>query len=195
MQSWAPLESGSFKGEEWIEKKGNLVPEVLQPATRDSCKAQYEEMRGLAISRGGRCLSSEYLGSRSKLLWECDRGDRWQALPTSIAQGFWCPTCARNQRLTLSQFQDMAASRGGACLSSRYVNERTMLTWRCAEGHQWNATPNKVKRGSWCSICAVLRRRGRSSDRGMMKSTASGRTAIDLQSEMLKSEATFDWQR
>jgi hypothetical protein len=129
-------------------------------------KHSIEEMRDLAIVRGGKCLSIEYVDSKSKLLWQCARGHQWQALPSSVVQGSWCPACAHNQRLGLSEFHDLAASRGGECLSCTYVNERTHLRWRCAEGHRWNATPEKVKRGSWCPTCAILLRRSRWVPRG-----------------------------
>src|ERR1035437_10782306 len=36
LQTWAPLESGSFQSEKRVAKEGNLVPEVLQPATSNS---------------------------------------------------------------------------------------------------------------------------------------------------------------
>ncbi len=142
-------------------RKGTWCPECYRLRRTVHAKHSIEEMRDLAIARGGKCLSTEYVDSRSKLLWQCARGHRWQALPSSVVQGSWCPACAHNQRLGLSEFHDLAASRGGECLSCTYVNERTYLRWRCAEGHRWNATPEKVKRGSWCPTCAILLRRSR----------------------------------
>ena len=136
-------------------RKGTWCPECYRLRRTVHAKHSIAEMRDLAIARGGKCLSSEYVDSKSKLVWQCARGHHWQALPSSVVQGSWCPACAHNQRLRLSEFQDLAASRGGACLSRTYVNERTHLRWCCAEGHRWNATPEKVKRGSWCPTCAI----------------------------------------
>jgi hypothetical protein len=140
-------------------KKGTWCMECYNWRRRFRAKHSIEEMRLLAISRGGKCMAAEYRGSKSRLIWQCAAGHRWQALPASVAQGTWCPACARNQRLTLSTFHDIAATRGGVCLSQTYSNERTALWWRCAERHDWHATPNKVKRGSWCPVCANIRRR------------------------------------
>ena len=120
-----------------------------------------EAMRELARARGGTCLSTEYVSSKAKLIWQCKVGHRWQALPTSVFQGAWCPACARNQRLELFQSQDIAARRGGSCLSQAYVNARIPLWWRCADGHEWKAASAKVKRGSWCPVCANIRRRSK----------------------------------
>lgn len=140
-------------------KKGTWCMECYNLRRRFRAKHSIEAMRELAIARGGACESAEYIGSKAKLSWQCADGHRWQALSTSVIQGTWCPFCARNHRLNLCQFQDIAASRGGACLSHAYLNERTALWWRCAEKHEWNATPSKVKRGSWCPVCADIRRR------------------------------------
>jgi hypothetical protein len=49
----------------------------------------------------------------------------------------------------------LAAGKGGALLSTRYVNAVTPMEWRCEHGHTWRATPNSVKNnGTWCPTCA-----------------------------------------
>ena len=140
-------------------RKGSWCRECYNGRRRFHEKLSISAMRELAITRGGTCLSPEYLGSKFKLNWECELGHRWQAAPSYIVQGTWCPGCARNQRLTLPLFQELAANRGGMCLSEAYVNERTVLRWRCADGHEWEAMPDKIKRGSWCPTCAHIGRR------------------------------------
>jgi len=140
-------------------RKGSWCRECYNWRRRFHGRHSLLAMRGLAISRGGVCLSPEYLGSKVKLSWECALGHRWQAAPSYVIQGSWCPVCARNQRLTLRQFQEIAATRGGTCLSETYTNERTALWWRCAEGHEWKADPARIKRGSWCVTCAHAARR------------------------------------
>lgn len=54
---------------------------------------------------------------------------------------------------TLADCVEWAAKRGGLCLSAVYVNANTPLGWRCASGHEWQATPNHVRLGSWCMEC------------------------------------------
>jgi len=140
-------------------RKGSWCGECYNRRRRFHEKQSITAMRHLATARGGTCLSAEYLGSKFKLTWKCKFGHCWQAAPCYIVQGNWCPICARNQRLSLSFFQELAAKRGGLCLSEKYVNVRTILRWRCADGHAWKAAPAKIKRGSWCPICAHIRRR------------------------------------
>jgi hypothetical protein len=142
-----------------MRKKGTWCPECYNARRTFHEKHSIERMREIALLRQGRCVSTGYVGSKSKLTWKCALEHRWQALPASVLQGTWCPVCARNQRLHLSDLQNIAASRGGICVSPHYVNERTILSWQCSAGHRWNATPAKVKRGSWCPTCARIRRR------------------------------------
>jgi hypothetical protein len=75
-----------------------------------------------------------------------------------IKQGSWCPFCAGVTKGTLEDMKQVASRRGGRCLSNEYINSKAKLLWQCAEGHQWKASPNHVKRGSWCPECAKLKR-------------------------------------
>ena len=115
-------------------------------------------MRRLAKQRGGRCLSLRYIDSRTHLSWTCETGHRWKAMPTNVSKGSWCPECAHRKRLTLREMRVLAESRGGECLSDRYVNNKTKLSWRCATGHQWEAASGLVKGGRWCPQCAHVAR-------------------------------------
>lgn len=57
-------------------------------------------------------------------------------------------------RSTLEEVRTIAAARGGVCLSDTYKNQHTKLRWRCAEGHEWDATFYGVKhKKSWCPQC------------------------------------------
>ena len=38
----------------------------------------------IAQERGGRCVSSVYVNSMTKLTWECAKGHQWEAIPNSI---------------------------------------------------------------------------------------------------------------
>ena len=58
------------------------------------------------------------------------------------------------QRTRFAQLQKLARKRGGRLLSNSYVNTNTHLRWRCAEGHEWDAVPASIRRGSWCGRCA-----------------------------------------
>jgi len=56
----------------------------------------------------------------------------------------------------LELYNNIAKSRGGRCLSAVYENCKEHLLWECGKGHQWEATPDNIKRGTWCPHCAGL---------------------------------------
>lgn len=55
----------------------------------------------------------------------------------------------------LAHAKAVAERQGGECLSTAYEHSHTPLRWRCAVGHEWEATFGKVvKAGTWCRQCA-----------------------------------------
>lgn len=119
-------------------------------------KLTIEEMHAIASSRGGECLSAEYINCETKLSWRCAKGHEWKTTPNMVKSRHWCPQCARKKKLTIKEMRALAISRGGKCLSMKYVNSYTKLLWRCAVGHEWEAMPNNIKKGAWCPKCSRI---------------------------------------
>jgi hypothetical protein len=122
-------------------------------------------MRAIARERGGRCLSQRYVDSKTKLRWRCAAGHEWSAIPLNVARGHWCPVCGnerqgRQKAHTIEMMREVAARKGGECLSESYRNNRSLLRWRCSHGHEWEAAAGKVKGGTWCPTCAGKKPRG-----------------------------------
>jgi hypothetical protein len=114
-----------------------------------------EEMRDIACSHGGKCLSTSYQNTDSKLQWECSKGHTWLAIPSAVKKGHWCPECAGVKRLTIENAKELARTRGGECLSKEYHSSGGRLKWRCAEGHTWVGQYSNVAWGRWCPECAA----------------------------------------
>lgn len=112
-------------------------------------------MKDIAISKNGGYLSLSYNGLKSKLLWQYRYGHKWEATLNSILyRKTWCPQCAGNKKLDLEKIKELAKTRGGKCLSLKYIKSKTKLQWECKEGHQWNASVFSIKtRNSWCPEC------------------------------------------
>ena len=54
------------------------------------------DMQKLAESKNGKCLSTEYLGYKTKLDWECENGHQWSASPEiMIRNNKWCKECKK----------------------------------------------------------------------------------------------------
>ena len=117
-----------------------------------------EQLHQIAEERGGKCLSDSFKHSRYKLLWGCEKGHQWEARPAQIKQGTWCPYCAKRVKRTIEEMKQIAKSLGGKCLSDTYTNNATKLTWKCSRGHEWQATPNSILKGTWCRKCIPLTR-------------------------------------
>jgi len=57
-------------------------------------------------------------------------------------------------RLTIRDMQEAAKFRGGECLSSAIKDASGKLKWKCAFGHEFEASPVLVlKAGHWCPEC------------------------------------------
>jgi len=163
-----------------------------------------ENMQRLAKERGGRCLSTNYVRSNSKLEWECGEGHRWERSPNSICNGKWCPICGQEKasdkkRLSIDEMDTLAGLKGGKCLSRKYVNTQTKLLWECADGHRWEALPLNVKRGSWCPFCAKkkaieLRVSKRLSSIEEMQRVAQERGGRCLSTKYVNALSKLDWE-
>jgi hypothetical protein len=111
-----------------------------------------ENMHTLAKKKKGVCLSTEYIGSTSKLLWRCQKGHEWEASYRSVYNKSWCPVCVKSKKYTIQDMKELAKKKGGQCLSQKYINVQTKLLWKCESGHQWEDPPRKILK-LWCPIC------------------------------------------
>lgn len=109
----------------------------------------------IAHKMDGKCLSVEYINSKSKMLWKCANIEHppWEAKFDHIKNGHWCPHCAGNAPSTLEKCQKLAKNKNGRCLTSKYTNNKTLMLWECKSGHQWTANWNRIKCGRWCPYC------------------------------------------
>jgi len=146
-------------GHEWKAtphniKRGRWCPKCATEIRGNITRLDIEQMYELAKTRGGKCLSTNYINAGTKLKWQCANGHIWESTPNKIQQGRWCAKCSRRYPLDMMEMQKIATKKGGRCLSTKYINARTKLKWQCSQGHEWEAVPDSVKRGTWCPICA-----------------------------------------
>src|SRR4030042_7045957 len=91
--------------------------------------------------------------------------------------------------------REIARSRGGECLSGSSVNVLSKLRWRCAEGHEWEATPHDVKSGYWCRKCgAEFRAARRRTPLDEIQSLARSKGGKCLSEKYDNSEVPLRWQ-
>jgi len=146
-------------------KHGIIIPERSRIDWRKFDLQQPEklkDMERIAESRGGECLSENYVNTNTKLIWRCGTcGHIWKTTPDTIKAGRWCQRCgikrrANKQKLTIEEMHAIAKKKGGYCLSKKYINSHTKLIWKCGIcGNIWKASPSYIKgsknrKGSWC---------------------------------------------
>jgi hypothetical protein len=148
----------------WQCKNGHrwsqLFPHLKKSGWCRACKAEkinaffFERIRKKVEQRGGKLLSKKYQGSLGYLQLQCSAQHRWKANAQNILSGYWCKKCAGSERNNISTFQKIATQRGGKCLTKKYVNKHTKLLFQCSHGHQWEAAPGNILKGTWCLICS-----------------------------------------
>ncbi len=146
------------------------------------------KLRKIAEQRGGLCLSNSYYSAKTSMLWQCRTGHQWYAIPDSIRRGSWCPYCSGKHQ-SIKDMEEIAAKRNGKCLSSHFDKAKTKLLWECNKGHQWYATPDKVKRGSWCPQCI-----GRGKTINDMKQVAELNGGVCLSTELINLNTKLLWK-
>ena len=54
-----------------------------------------DKLKAFAINHEGKCLTKEYLGSQTKIEFECAKGHHWTVLSRDILRNkSWCPYCS-----------------------------------------------------------------------------------------------------
>lgn len=140
-------------GHEWEARASHVIHDGTWCPTCSRKPDSIERMHKIAKSRGGKCLSEQFVNHHTKLMWECGEGHQWEAVPTAVVhRKSWCPYCAgKNQ--TLDDLKQIATERGGRCLSEEYKGAHFKYKWECREGHRWSSTASSVKSSTWCVKC------------------------------------------
>jgi hypothetical protein len=98
-----PLNFRCAAGHEWVTTptviyRRHWCPKCATLRISMSRRLTLREMQDIGVSRGGKCISNEYVNANTNLLWECSEGHRWKAIPNRIKRGSWCPICSKENR-------------------------------------------------------------------------------------------------
>lgn len=180
------------EGHRWEASSDNIKQGRWCPHCSRRAPLTLEAMQGIAAKRGGRCLSTAYVNSTTKLRWECSKGHQWEATPNNVRNGDrWCPTCFGSNPYTLADMQALASARQGECLSLSYTNVRAKLRWRCSKGHEWAASATSLlSRKSWCPHCAGQTKVGLSK----LKALAAAKGGACLAETYLNNRVKCRWR-
>lgn len=146
------------QGHQWRTKVRNIRKGNWCKQCSGKAKLTIEVYQKFAKAKGGVCLSRRYRSAHQKLRFKCAVGHVFYSSGSNVKNlGRWCPQCAGKKKLTIMELREIAKARGGRCLSTVYVNNKTKLQWECAVGHRWVASAQKIRQGQWCPICGRKR--------------------------------------
>ena len=102
------------EGHHWEAAPNNIINQKQWcPICANRLPLGIDTMQAIAENFGGKCLSTEYINNETKLIWQCDKGHIWEAIPSNIARNHWCPHCAGKAKGTIEEMHELAASKGG----------------------------------------------------------------------------------
>jgi len=131
--------------------------------------SKIDELKKIAIDKGGELISKVYLGANYHLTWSCNEGHHWKATPAMVKFQTWCPQCYENRRgdtlkkHSINTFRKLALQKGGKCLSldedyDKLNNSR--LKFVCNKGHEWLMLVSTILyKKSWCPKCAKIQKK------------------------------------
>lgn len=154
---------------------------------RSSPASLFAALRVLAVGRGGRVVSEEYHGLKSRIEFECAAGHRFVGYPKKVFSGTWCQRCKASARY--SELRELVAARGGEVLSPEYVPHPGSMRYRCAAGHEWERPAHMIRAGVWCPRC-----RGRGTTLAELQALAAGRGGRCLARRYRAYDETVSWE-
>ena len=107
-------------------------------------------------------ISTKWLGAMQRYQFYCRKcesafeaegrnytGNRTTRCPKCVLQMNFNPST-----LGINKLQEYAARYGGELLTTTYQNMHQLLSWKCSEGHIFEAQFNNMsRRNQWCAIC------------------------------------------
>lgn len=142
------------EGHQWENRGNKIKAGQWCPFCAGKALLDLKDLSLIAHARGGRCLSENYVNSKTPLKWKCSEGHEWNAAANNIKNGAWCPYCAERAPLTFDLLDSIAQKRGGRLVTDIVGNNKQKLQWKCKYNHTWLATPNAITRGTWCPKCS-----------------------------------------
>jgi len=188
------------EGHEWDVRLSSLANGSWCPVcARDHRKRRMltiEHMHELAKKHGGCCLSTEYRGAARPLVWECKNKHTWSMNPMYVENGRWCRQCRKDMaaKEMLEKMNLLAKQQKGRCLSTTYERRTIKLKWECRYGHQWEAPPGSITRGSWCPTCAQERANSQRPTLKDMHKLAATRGGKCLSTTYVNATTKLEWQ-
>lgn len=116
-------------------------------------------------SRGGYAPNGNQRDDAKRMLFRCEIGHEWHAIPYNILKGSWCPhpecsgpriskgRAAGTLERQCHRIRQIVTMRDGEWPQPSYKNNSTPIILICKHGHQFSMRPDALFQGSWCPRC------------------------------------------
>ena len=119
-----------------------------------NAKLTLDDVKKLAESKNGKCLSKVYINSISKMDWECSDGHIWSTTYSAIKTGGWCPFCSKKIKHTIEQVKEIALSKNIKCIDEIFINNKQIMNFECNNGHSFKMKFGYIKHSfKQCKYC------------------------------------------
>lgn len=93
INSKSPMQWQCSCGYIWTSNYHDICGGHWCPKCGDAIKKSLACCCSMAVSQGGKCLSTEYVNNKTPLEWMCARGHVFQSPWMYVQAGHWCPYC------------------------------------------------------------------------------------------------------
>lgn len=132
---------------------GKRCPKCKTEKLNRHFKKSTEEVKEFIESKGLKWVNGEYKNYKSRLIIECSHGHQYEACYGTIHNGYGCPYCNGNAKLSYEYVKKEIEKYGYKLLSKEYKNAITPLLIECSHGHQYWVTWNKFQQKRRCPKC------------------------------------------
>jgi len=141
------------KGHEYESNFNNFKKGNRCPVCAGKKKHTYNEVRQYIENQDYTLLSDTYNNAHTKLKVRCDKGHEYEVSFANFQQGYRCPVCAGNVKLTYNYVKQYIEKEGYTLLSNAYKNAFNKLKIKCPKGHEYEVKFNNFQQGQRCPLC------------------------------------------
>lgn len=129
------------------------------PVCNNCKKHTIEELNHHLNNDGYTLKSTEYESALSKIVVVCPNGHEFNtSWNRFISNGYRCPVCAGNVKLSFDNVNKFVKSVGYELVSTTYISSYNKLRFQCPQKHQFEMKYNNFKyNGQRCPICRCMK--------------------------------------
>lgn len=136
-------------------KTGKRCPKCKFEKLSNQYRRDEHYVENYIRSYGYEWIDGDYVNGKSKIILWCDKGHEYTTSFDIFRNGFRCPHCYGNAKLSYDEVKNKILNEGFTLLSDEYINTQNKLTIECMFGHVFEMTWNHFQQGERCPYCNV----------------------------------------